>query len=139
VERSGAQRRDQAHMGCGAGGARDGAAGLLPLVLVRRLGGRGLGSLPRHLVGGRWSLRPTESAGTERESGGSHGGFDEMFGGLGISVRTRTFFRKRFALSGTARWTAEVGRPKPNSQEGLETVGLGTGEAGPGAKLWQAI
>jgi hypothetical protein len=34
---------------------------------------------------------------------------------------------------------AEVGRPKPNSQEGLETVGLGTGEAGPGAKLWQAI
>jgi hypothetical protein len=56
VERIGAQRRDQAHLGCGAGRVRDGATGLLPLVLVRRLSGCGLGSLPRHLVGGSGEL-----------------------------------------------------------------------------------
>jgi hypothetical protein len=56
VERTRAQRRDQAHLGCGARRARDGAADLLPLVLVRRLGGCGLGSLPRQLVGGSGEL-----------------------------------------------------------------------------------
>lgn len=78
-----AERRDQAHLRCGAGGARDGAAGLLPLVLVRRLGGRGLGSLPRHLVGGRWNL--TRPRAPERSESRADLTADsaKCFGGLG--------------------------------------------------------
>ena len=83
MEQRGAERRDEAHLRCGAGGARDGAAGLLPLVLVRRLGGRGLGSLPRHVVGGRWNLTRPRAPERSESRADLTPDSTKCFGGLG--------------------------------------------------------